>query len=103
MASSNSGEKISKEILEHSVTQDNDKDFCACVYLVTRSCWFFVTPWIQGDPGVTLLGSTIYGIFQVRILEWVSIFFSGGSSQPRYRTQVSCIAGRFFTICITSK
>ena len=34
-----------------------------------------------------------------RILEWVAYPFSRGSSQPRGRTQVSCIAGRFFTKC----
>ena len=32
-----------------------------------------------------------------RVLEWIAISFSRGSSQPRNRTQVSCIAGRFFT------
>ena len=36
-------------------------------------------------------------IFQARILEWVAISFSRGSSQPRDRTWVSCTAGRFFT------
>ena len=41
---------------------------------------------------------TIHGIFQARILEWVAFPFSRGSSQPRNQTQVSCIAGRFFTI-----
>ena len=35
---------------------------------------------------------------QARILEWVAISLSGLSSQPRDRTQVSCIAGRFFTV-----
>ena len=40
---------------------------------------------------------TVHGIPQARILEWVAIPFSSGSSQPRDRTQVSCIAGRFFT------
>ena len=39
----------------------------------------------------------IQGIFQARILEWVAFAFSRGSSQPRDWTQVSCIAGRFFT------
>ena len=38
------------------------------------------------------------GVPQARILEWVAISFSKGSSQPRDRTQVSCIAGGFFTI-----
>ena len=46
------------------------------------SCvWLFATPWI----------------LQARILEWVAIPFFRGSSQPRDRTQVSRIAGEFFT------
>ena len=40
---------------------------------------------------------TAHGILQARILERVAFLFSRGSSQPRDRTQVSCIAGRFFT------
>ena len=40
---------------------------------------------------------TVHGILQVRILEWVAFPFSRGSSQPRDQTQVSHIAGRFFT------
>ena len=43
------------------------------------------------------LGSSVHGIFQARILEWVAISFSGESSRPRDQTLVSCIAGRFFT------
>ena len=38
----------------------------------------------------------VHGILQARILEWVAFPFSRGFSQPRDRTQVSCIAGRFF-------
>ena len=38
------------------------------------------------------------GILQARILEWVAMPSSRGSSQPRDWTQVSCIAGRFFTV-----
>ena len=41
---------------------------------------------------------TLPGIPQDRILEWVAFPVSRGSSQPRDRTQVTCIAGRFFTI-----
>ena len=37
------------------------------------------------------------GILEARILEWIVTPFSKGSSQPRDQTQVSCIAGRFFT------
>ena len=40
---------------------------------------------------------TAHGILQARILEWVAFPFSRGSSQPRDRTQVSSIAGGFFT------
>ena len=40
---------------------------------------------------------TIHGILQARILEWVAFPFSRGSSQPRDRTQVSRVAGGFFT------
>ena len=40
---------------------------------------------------------TVHGILQARILQWVAFPFSRGSSQPRDRTQVSRIAGEFFT------
>ena len=41
--------------------------------------------------------SSVHGISQARTLEWVAIFYSRGSSPPRDRTQVFCIAGRSFT------
>ena len=44
-----------------------------------------------------LPGSSVYGIFQARILEWVAISFSRDSSQPRDWTHVSCIAGWLIT------
>ena len=40
---------------------------------------------------------TVHGILQARILEWIAFLLSRGSSQARNRTQVSHIAGRFFT------
>ena len=43
-------------------------------------------------------GSSVHGILQARILEWVAISFSRGSSWPRDWTKVSHIAGRRFTI-----
>ena len=43
-------------------------------------------------------GSSVHGILQARILEWVAISFSRGSSQLRDRTQVSRIAGRRFNL-----
>ena len=42
-------------------------------------------------------GSSVHGILQARILDWVAISFSRGSSQSGNQTQVSCIAGWFFT------
>ena len=46
-------------------------------------------------------GSSVHGIFQARVLDWVAIFFSRASSQPRDRTWVSHIVGRRFTIWAT--
>ena len=50
------------------------------------------------DPvDCSLPGSSVHGILQARILEWVAISFSRGSSRPGDQTQVSCIAGGFFS------
>ena len=49
----------------------------------------------------SLPGSSVHGILQVGVLEWVAIFFSSGSSWPKDQTQVLCIAGRFFTVWAT--
>ena len=62
---------------------------------VTQSCPTLCNPMDHSPPG------SIHGIFQVRVLEWVAISFSRGSSQPRDQTQVSRIAGRCFTILAT--
>ena len=60
--------------------------------LVTQSC-----PTLCNPMDCIPSGPSVYGIFQARILEWVAISFSRGSSGPRDRIHVSCIAGRFFT------
>ena len=49
----------------------------------------------------SLPGSSVHGIFQARVLEWVAFSFFRGSSWPRDWTQVSRIAGRHFTIWAT--
>ena len=64
---------------------------CACM-LTAQSCLTLCDPMNYSSPG-----SSVQGMLQARILEWVAFPFSGGSSQPRDRTQVSRIAGRFFT------
>ena len=51
------------------------------------------------DPvDCSLPGSSLHGVLQSRILEWVAISFSRGSSQPRDGTPVSHIAGRRFNL-----
>ena len=60
--------------------------------LVAQSCLALSDPVDCSPPD-----SSVHGILQARILEWVTIPFSRGSSPPRDRTQVSRIAGRFFT------
>ena len=51
--------------------------------------------------GCSFPGSSVHGILQARISEWVAIPFSKGSSQPREGTQASCIAGRLFIVWAT--
>ena len=54
------------------------------------------------DPmDCSLPGSSVHGIFQAIVLEWIAISFSRGSSQPRERTQVSRIVDRCFTVWAT--
>ena len=48
-------------------------------------------------------GSSVHGVLQARTLEWVAVPFFRGSSWPKYQTLVSCIAGRFFTVWVTSR
>ena len=45
--------------------------------------------------------SSVHRILQARVLEWVAVPLSKGSSRPRDRLRVSCIAGRFFTVWVT--
>ena len=56
---------------------------------------------ISNPMDCSLLDSSVYGILQARILEWVTISFSRESSRPRDWTQLSHIACRFFTIWTT--
>ena len=75
--------------------------WCAAVHGVTNS-WDMIaqlnwTELLDCRP----LDSAVHVILQARILEWVAIPFSRECSQPRDRTQVSCTAGRFFTVWAT--
>ena len=66
---------------------------CCCCYLVTQSCSTLCDTVDFGPPG-----SSVHGTLQSRTLEWVAISYSMGPSPPRDRTQVFCIADRFFTV-----
>ena len=66
---------------------------CVVLYLDTQSCPTLATRWTAACQAPLSMG-----ILQARILEWVAMASSRGSSQPRDRTQASCIAGRFFTV-----
>ena len=63
--------------------------------LVTQSC-----PTLCDPMDCSMPGSSVHGILQA-ILEWVAIPFSRGSSWLRNWIQVSCIAGRLFTVWAT--
>ena len=74
----------------------NNFFFSICQSEVSWSC-----PTLCDPMDCNLSGYSDHGIFQAKILEWFAISFSRGSSWPRDQTQVSCIAGRHFTIWAT--
>ena len=67
--------------------------YCREKVSVTQSCLTLFNP-MDCSPS----GSSVHGDSPGKILEWVAITFSRGSSQPRDGTQVSCTVGGFFTI-----
>ena len=95
--------------------RDRYSYFSNCCWELKVQCWrnlFMIRsqsvsevaqsyPTLCNPINCSLPGSSIHGIFQARVLEWVAISFSRGSSQPRDQTQVSHIAGRHFTIWAT--
>ena len=81
-------------------TEDNQNqlfrglpDFFLELEVKLLSCVRLCDPMAYSPPG-----SSVRGIFQARILEWVAIPFTRGSSQPKYQTWVSRVAGGFFTV-----
>ena len=85
----------------------------SCIFFTRQGFWFTRHSSVSGlahaqscpalcDPmDCSLSDSSVHGILQARILEWVVMPTFNGSSQPRDRTQVSRIAGGFFTIWAT--
>ena len=63
---------------------------------VAQSC-----PTLCNPMDCSLPGSSVHGVFQAMVLEWIAISFSSGSSEPRDRTWVSCTVDRRFTVWAT--
>ena len=80
------GPRVSFEGKNTNVSQKSESE-------VTQLCLTLCNP-----VDCSLPGSSIHEMVQERILEWVAISFSWGSSQPRGQTQVSRIAGRCFIL-----
>ena len=72
--------------------------YCFCMWLKTQSCPTLCDPMDCSPPGFS-----VHGILQARILEWVAMSSSRGSSWSRDQTQASCIAGGFFTVWATGE
>ena len=64
--------------------------------LIAQLCPTLCDPMDYSPPG-----SSVHRVLQARILEWIAMLSPRGSSQPRDWTQVSCLAGRFFTVWAT--
>ena len=77
------------------------KDHDCCFSITSKVLVIRLCPTLSNPMNCSPWGSSVLGILQTRILEWVAISFSRGSSQPEDWTQVSCTAGRFFTIWTT--
>ena len=75
-------------VRSHNLWIACDSYYC----LAAKSCPSLWDPMDCSPPG-----SSVHGISQTRILEWVAISYSRGSSQPRDWNYVSCIGRRFFT------
>ena len=96
--SQNGSEFVKIFAMSYQSTTSAEEDFNnqangVCYCLVTKSY-----PAVFDSMNCSPPGSSVHGILQARILEWVAIPFSMGSSRPWDQTQISCISGRFFTV-----
>ena len=94
-------QSMGSQRVRHTEWLNNNKDLTVLIskkmkMLVTQSC-----PTLCDLMDYSLPGFSVHEISQVRILKWVAISFSRGSSWPRDPTGVSCITGRFFTVLIS--
>ena len=100
-------EALSWYSIDHSIPSNKLfkwKDWLSLNYHIFMWFMFFFPlywKWKYYSVVSDSLWSSVHGILQARILDWVTISFSRGPSWPRHRSQVSHIAGRFFTIWAT--
>ena len=83
-------------VKNHWLREKAKQNSCIKQVKLAQSC-----PTLCDPKDGRLPGSSVHGILKTRILKWVAIPLSRGSSQPRDQTQVSCIAGGFLTIWAT--
>ena len=93
ITNSNSQVSVGEDIEKLELSHSGDVKWCCACVLSHSVMSDSATLWTCSPPD-----SSVHRILQARILEWVAILFSKGSSQPRDRTQVSCVAGRFLTV-----
>ena len=92
LASASCNQPATDPVLNERSLGKQREECCCCRCLAVKSCPTLCKPMDYSPPG-----SSVHGIFQARILEWVAISFSKESSQIRDWTHISCIAGEFFT------
>ena len=84
------------------VRRDHEKELHICMFIHWKvKVKSLSRVWLCDPVDCSPPGSSIHGILQARILEWVAISFSRGSSPPRDWTQVSCTAGTRFNLWAT--
>ena len=95
--------------LYNEISLSHKKEWNNTICSNTNEPRHYHTKWSNSDKyhiisyDCGLPGSSVCGILQAKVLEWVAIPFSRGSFWPRDLTPISCIAGRFFTIWATGE
>ena len=79
----------------HLKLKDDNSTFFSLVKHIVRVCMLNCVQ-LFNSMDCSPPGSSVHGILQARILEWIAISFSRGSSQPRNGTLIPALVGRFF-------
>ena len=91
--------QIFKSVYKHNNFRQNYSNFNITVHVKNNcTCTCMLSHiWLCNPVDCRLPGSSVHGISQARMLEWVAISISRRSSWPRDWTSISCNTGRFFT------